>query len=183
MSSRRLRIFALSGSLRKNSSSSYILKNLGSILEETCDVEYFDGVALLPHFDDALIAADVVINFRKKIHESDGVIISQPEYAFGVSGSLKNALDWTVGSGEFSQKPVALVTAATGGENAHEAMLKTLGAIDCLVSPDTTLLISFIKSKLDTQGVVKDELVRRQLQSLARSFVTHVTSNLNTVTS
>jgi NAD(P)H-dependent FMN reductase len=105
------------------------------------------------------------------------VIISQPEYAFGVAGALKNALDWTVGSGEFSGKPVALITAATGGENAQEAMLKTLRAIDCKLSPETTLLISFVKSKLDQQGNIKDTDLKTQLQSLADHFVSQVAAH------
>jgi chromate reductase, NAD(P)H dehydrogenase (quinone) len=174
MSSKRLKILAISGSLRKNSSSTLILHHAGSILSKTCDVEYFDGIGQLPHFDDAKIIPPIVNDFRNKIMACDGVIISQPEYAFVVAGSLKNALDWTVGSGEFNGKPVSLITAATGGENAHEAMLKTLRAIDCQLSADNLLLISFVKSKFDQQGNIKDESLTIRLDSLSSNFVMQV---------
>src|SRR5215213_1481187 len=99
MSITRLNILAISGSLRKNASSTRVLNHLGYILSEICEIEYFDGIADLPHFDDSIAPSAEVVNFRNKINENDGVIICQPEYAFGVAGSLKNALDWTVGSG------------------------------------------------------------------------------------
>ena len=97
-----------------------------------------------------------VSNLREKLSQADGVIICTPEYAFGVPGALKNALDWTVSSDSFSGKPTTLITASTGGENAHEAMIKVLGAIDAKLSPETTLLIKFVRSKMDTNGNVTD---------------------------
>lgn len=175
MSTKPLRILAISGSLRDNASSSRVLKYVGSILGPSCEVEFYDGISRLPHFNDSKMIHAEVDELRNKISYSDGVIISQPEYAFGVAGSLKNALDWTVGSGEFSGKPVALITAATGGENAHEAMLKTLRAIDCQLSEETCLLIPFIKSKLDQQGNIKDADLQMQLQNFVHDFISKLT--------
>ena len=70
--------------------------------------------------------------------DADGVIICTPEYAHGVPGSLKNAIDWTVGTGEFSGKPTMLITASTDGKNGHKALLETLKVIEAKnISPFT----------------------------------------------
>ena len=60
-------------------------------------IELFDGVGNLPHFNDSDEVDPRVEEFRTKIKTADAVLICTPEYAFGVPGSLKNALDWTVG--------------------------------------------------------------------------------------
>ena len=106
--------------------------------------------------------------------QADGVIICTPEYAFGVPGALKNALDWTVSSGSFSGKPTALITASTGGENAHEALIKILGAIDAKLSPKTTLLIQFVRSKMDVHGNITNPDTAQQLKTLIESFVNFI---------
>ena len=95
---------------------------------------------------------------------ADGVIICTPEYAFGVPGSLKNALDWTVGSGSFEGKPLALITASTGGQYAHGALQLILkNALGAHLSDDTSLLISFIRTKLDSTGAITDTATKEKL--------------------
>jgi NAD(P)H-dependent FMN reductase len=157
-----IKILGISGSLRKNSSCSLILSEARRLAGNALEIEIYDGIRSLRLFDDPDDPSREVSAFKEKIRTASGVLICQPEYAFGVSGALKNALDWTVGTGEFSKKPVALITAATGGLNAHEALQKTLTAIDCTLSRDTQLLITAVKSKIDGSGRLKDdELVNR----------------------
>ena len=70
------------------------------------------------------------MHFRKSIEEADAVLICTPEYVFSLPGILKNALEWTVSTTVFSDKPTALLTASSSGEKAHESLLlvmKTLG--------------------------------------------------------
>jgi NAD(P)H-dependent FMN reductase len=75
----------------------------------------------LPHFDPDLEveAPEVVLRFRAACETSAGVLLAVPEYTFGIPGSFKNALDWTVGSGSFYRKPIALVDVAPPGRGAH----------------------------------------------------------------
>ncbi|MBS1504105.1 MAG: NAD(P)H-dependent oxidoreductase [Bacteroidetes bacterium] len=152
-------ILAISGSLRTGSSNHTILECLGKLIPSGTDYVIYDGLSTIPAFDPGLDhnAPEPVVRFRQKISEADAVIICTPEYAFGVPGALKNALDWTVSSGSFSGKPVALITASTGGENAHEAMIKILGALDAKLSPKTTLLISFIRTKIINGNIIENE--------------------------
>ncbi|MGZ3819596.1 MAG: NADPH-dependent FMN reductase, partial [Mucilaginibacter sp.] len=84
---------------------------------------------------------------------------------------LKNALDWTVSSASFSGKPTALITASTGGENAHEALIKILGAIDANLIKEATLLISFIRSKMDSEGNITDEETDQKLKELLAALI------------
>src|SRR5690349_20688970 len=100
-----IKILAISGSLRANSSNSIVVRFLSTLMPSNISYSIYGGLGSLPHFNDSEEAAPAVIEFRKRVAEADGIIICSPEYAFGVPGSLKNAIDWTVGSGEFVNKP------------------------------------------------------------------------------
>ncbi|MGZ3752639.1 MAG: NADPH-dependent FMN reductase, partial [Mucilaginibacter sp.] len=151
-----------------------ILNSLGKMLPPNVNFTIYNGLSDIPAFDPGLdnetppLAVSV---FREKLAEADGIIICTPEYAYGVPGALKNALDWTVSSASFSGKPAALITASTGGENAHEALIKILGAIDANLIKEATLLISFIRSKMDSEGNITDEETERKLHSVLNTLL------------
>jgi chromate reductase len=166
------RILAIPGSLRSNSSSNYILSAIISAAPKDIECEIYQGIGSLPHFNDPEEIPGPVVEFRQKIRESDAVLICTPEYAFGIPGSLKNALDWTVGTGDFVDKPVGLVTASSQGEKGHAAMLLVLTAISARVIDESTLLISFVKAKLDRNGNVKDNSLLEQLTAVVRVLAT-----------
>lgn len=161
-------ILAISGSLRAGSSNHAILRYLGGLAPGNVDYIIYDGLSQLPHFDPGLDNDDPpepVSALRKLLAEADGVVICTPEYAYGVPGSLKNALDWTVSSGSLVDKPLALITASTGGQNAHAALLLTLGALSANVLENATLLISFIRSKMDGDGNITDGDTQAKLKA------------------
>jgi chromate reductase, NAD(P)H dehydrogenase (quinone) len=165
-----VKILAIPGSLRENSSSNQILKAFIELSPPDVSVEIYDGVGRLPHFNDAEKPSDEVIAFRAKISNADAVLICTPEYAFGIPGSLKNALDWTVASGEFVEKRVGLITASSQGEKGHAALLLVLQALSSNVVEDATLIISFVRSKLNGDGSLKDPKVADDLKSV----ITHL---------
>jgi len=167
-------ILAISGSLREGSSNHNILGLLCKMLPAGVDYNIYEELRNIPAFDPGIdndTPPSTVSNLREKISQADGIIICTPEYAFGVPGALKNALDWTVSSGSFAGKPTALITASTGGENAHEAMIKILGAIDAKISSETTLLIQFVRSKMDAAGNITDLVIAQNLKALAGAFI------------
>lgn len=129
-------------------------------------VDVYDGIGTLPHFNDAAEAPNTVLDFRNRIKAADAVLICTPEYAFGVPGSLKNALDWVVGSGELMNKPVSLITASSQGERGHAALLLILNALSAMVIEEGTLLIPFVRSKLDANAKVSDLTVMHDLQKV-----------------
>ncbi len=167
----QMNILAISGSLRSNSSNNAVINAAVTYFPPGVNVTIYDGLGRLPHFNDISDPSPEVIDLRNKIRQADGVLICSPEYAFGVPGSLKNALDWTVSSGEFVNKPLALVTAATGGQNAHAALLLIFTALSANLTPDTTLLISFIRTKMNTAGEVIDPTTLDNIHKVVAAFI------------
>ncbi|HEX5168088.1 MAG TPA: NAD(P)H-dependent oxidoreductase [Cyclobacteriaceae bacterium] len=166
-----MNLLILPGSLRRKSSSNAIMKVIVEMITPEVEVEVYDKIGTLPHFNDPDEAPEPVNEFRMKIKKADAVLICTPEYAFGIPGSLKNALDWTVGSGEFIDKPVGLVTASSQGERGHAALLLVLGAISAKIIEEATLLISFVRAKLDEKGNVKDVATFNGLQKVVQSIL------------
>ncbi len=103
-------ILAISGSLRGASSNTELLKTVTRAMPTSAEMRLFEGLGNLPAFNpDIEPAPESVSAFRTLIAAADAVAISTPEYAHGVPGVLKNALDWLVGSGELYRKPVVLL--------------------------------------------------------------------------
>lgn len=161
-----MKILAIPGSLRANSSSNKVLQAIADMMPSEVNFTTYKEMESLPHFNDPEEAPEVVLRFREAIKESDAVLICTPEYAFGVPGALKNALDWTVGSGEFIDKPVALITASSQGQYGHAALLLILGAISANVIHEASLLISFIRAKLDDSGIKDPETTTRLREAI-----------------
>jgi chromate reductase len=125
----------------------------------------YNGMDNLPHFSpdrDFEYSPASVLDLREQLKGADAVIICTPEYAFGMSGSLKNLLDWTVSSGEFVNKPVAAWSASplqTGGSKAHAWLIQVLGVLTAEIVIGASLNIPFIKTRMDADGEVADAAI------------------------
>jgi len=169
---RKKKILGISGSLRANSSASAILNVVAGMVPEQVEFSIYNGVAEIPAFNDSNEIPETVVAFIKLLSDADGVFFVIPEYAFGVPGALKNALDWTVSSSTaFPDKPVALITAATGGDKAHAAFLLTLKAMSTKIPEGATLLLSFIRSKLNEKNEVKDKATLDSIRTVISSLI------------
>ena len=171
------RILAIPGSLRSGSTNHHILKHFSNLVPAGVSYQIYAGLASIPPFDpgnDDDYPPEPVFELRELLKQADGVIICTPEYAFGVPGQLKNMLDWTVSSGSFSEKPVALITASLGGEAAHAAMLLILGALNAQVADGAKLNISFIRSKMDIEGNVTDAHTVEAMNSVLQAFLSGI---------
>jgi chromate reductase len=170
-------IFAIPGSLRSGSSNHAILNHIGGLMPVDINYNIYDHLAAIPPFDPGLDnehPPEAVAELRSFITNADAIIICTPEYAYGVPGQLKNALDWMVSSSSFVDKPVALITASLGGEAAHAAMQLILGALSAKVIPEATLLVQFIRSKVNADGViingVTEERIGKVVEELVKSL-------------
>ena len=135
-----MRILGLSGSLRRDSHNSSLLRAAAKALPPGVELELFDGLAELPHYDadlDVDPAPVSVDRLRDAIADADGVLIATPEYNGSIPGALKNALDWAsrpFPDNALRGKPAAVVGASTGMFGAVWAqaevrkVLKTIGA-------------------------------------------------------
>jgi chromate reductase, NAD(P)H dehydrogenase (quinone) len=152
------KILAISGSTRKDSTNQHLIKAITEITRERLIILPYERISVLPHFNPDLSddAGTEVNNFRDLIRQSDAVLICTPEYAHAIPGSLKNAIDWTVGSGDFSGKIVMLITASSDGKYGHLSLLETLRVIEAIVPPALQLLIPFAKTKIHHNGNITD---------------------------
>src|SRR5690349_3915443 len=108
---RPIQILAISGSLRAASSNTTVLRALAALALAGVAITLYDRLGELPYFNPDLdregdTPPAVVADLRARIARADALLISSPEYAHGVPGVLKNALDWLVSSLEFPGKPV-----------------------------------------------------------------------------
>jgi chromate reductase len=109
-----MQILAISGSLRAASTHTTLLKAAAALAPEDVSLNVFCGLGNLPHFNPDLdegLPHAALAEFRWQLSKSAGVIFSSSEYAHGVPGAVKNALDWVVARGELYEKPVALFSA------------------------------------------------------------------------
>jgi chromate reductase len=136
MTSRPICLLAISGSLRRASTNRALLGAVALLAPADMTITIYDGVAALPHFNPDLDVDPLpamVIDLRAQVGAADGLLFSAPEYARGVPGSLKNALDWLVSSDVFPGKPVAFFHASERGVVSQAALrliLETMSAPD-----------------------------------------------------
>jgi chromate reductase, NAD(P)H dehydrogenase (quinone) len=135
-----MRILGISGSLRRDSHNTSLLRAAALSLPSGVELELYDGLADLPHYNADLEvepALDPVARLREAIADADGVLIATPEFNGSIPGALKNALDWAsrpFPDNALRGKPVAVVGASTGMFGAVWAqaevrkVLRTIGA-------------------------------------------------------
>lgn len=167
------KILAICGSTRKTSSNLNLINAIADLTKEKFQISIFDGLSDIPAFNPDLdheAPPEAVNRFRNQLKDADGILICTPEYAMGVPGSLKNAIDWTVSSCEFSNKPVALITASSLGENGHESLMKTLRIIESKITDQTQLVISYVKTKVSRDNKITDTTTLRDVEKLIEAF-------------
>lgn len=170
------KILAISGSLRQKSSNTTLMNAIISLASNHLDFSIYNGLGELPHFNPDIDIDEGPIQVRElrtQLKKADGVLICTPEYGNGVPGSLKNALDWVVSSGEFMNKPTAVISASPspmGGDKAHASLLLTLNMINADVVEGTSMIIPHITLKLNKEGIITDPETVKELQLVLRQL-------------
>lgn len=131
---KRFKLLGISGSIREQSYNSAILQTLSKAVADIADMDIFplNDVPLYNQDTDLDPALPAVAALRTAIRDADGLVIASPEYNFGVSGVLKNALDWAsrpYGASPLVGKPVLTLTSSpafTGGARAQAQLTETL---------------------------------------------------------
>ena len=168
------KVVAISGSTRQNSINHSLIKAIVELSSASLDITVFDRIGNLPQFNpdyDGDIVTKEVSNFRQQLNNAEGVIICTPEYAHGVPGTLKNAIDWTISSSSFPQKPTMLITASTGGHYGHKALMETLKAIEAKNIDNLQLVIPFVKTKLNMDNKIIDDKTLVDVKKLIADFI------------
>jgi chromate reductase len=170
-----VKIVAISGSLRTGSSNTSVLRALVALAPADIEVTFYEDLATLPPFnpdldEEGMTAPFPVAAFRKQLREADAVLISTPEYAHGVPGVLKNALDWVVGSGELVEKPVAVINPSPRSTYAQASLLETLKVMNTNIIEQASVTLQGMGRNLEPSAVAANpELaasLRGSLQAL-----------------
>jgi chromate reductase len=170
-----LKIAVISGSTRASSSNANLIHAITKFAAGTFEINVYTGISALPHFNpdldmDPEQAAPEVAELRQFLRAADGILICTPEYAMGVPGTLKNALDWTVSSMEFSHKPVALITASLSGVHAHISLLGTLLILEARLTARTQLLVPAVQTKVNAEAQITDPGTAESITQLLESL-------------
>jgi chromate reductase, NAD(P)H dehydrogenase (quinone) len=166
------KILAIIGSTRENSTNLRIVKAIAELTNEQFSITIFDKLAQLPHFNpdlDKENPPNEIVAFRQQIEKADGIIICTPEYVFSLPGSLKNALEWTVSTVIFTDKPIGLITASASGEKAHEELKLIMTTLGAKFTQQTQILIQGIKGKVEG-NVITDEGTVLKFKELVKSL-------------
>lgn len=162
-----MKILAIPGSLRKNSTNKSLLRAAASLLPDGMEILHYDGIGQLPHFNPDLEGHEpaTVTEFKQLVGESDGLLISSPEYAHGVPGSLKNALDWLVGGSEMVGKPVALFNASPRAAHAQVLLQETLKTMSARVIPEAYLEVPLLGKTMTAEEMAAHPVISKNLRA------------------
>ena len=158
-------ILAISGSLRAVSINSMLLRAAARLAPPGIGIDVYRDLGTLPLFNPDLETQDPrqVAELRTRIVSSAAVLIASPEYAHGVTGVLKNALDWMVGNESFVGKPVALWNASPRATIAQAALRETVETMAARIIPEACVTLPILGSGLDEDGIVNNPAIRHTI--------------------
>jgi chromate reductase, NAD(P)H dehydrogenase (quinone) len=168
-----MNILAISGSLRATSLNTAVLQAAGRLAPPGVAIEIFEGIGNLPFFNSDLDGDRLpkeVAEFRTVIGKADGLLISSPEYARGVAGVMKNALDWLVGSFEFPNKPVALINTSPRATHAVAALTVTLETMSARLVQDASITLPLLGTTNDAASIAANAEFAAMLRSALERY-------------
>jgi NAD(P)H-dependent FMN reductase len=174
-------ILLVSGSTRSLSTNTAALRTARAVAPAGVTTILYDGLADLPAFtpdSDPENPHRAVAELRQCLTASDAVLFCTPEYAGTVPGSFKNALDWTVGTGELYEKPVAWISvAAPGRGQGAEATLRTvLGYVAARVIEAACVRIPVQRDQVGPDGELTGDPTRAEIAGVLTAMADYLTS-------
>lgn len=181
-----MKILAISGSLRRDSYNTKLLRAAEELFPSVAEFELWEGLKEIPPYDeddDVQPAPAAVAALRAAVAGADAVLIATPEYNSSIPGQLKNAVDWVsrpVATNPLRNKPVAVIGASTGAFGAvwsQAELRKVLAATGARVV-DADVAVGHAHAKFDERGELVDETVREQLQEVVDGLLAETPARL-----
>lgn len=171
-----MKVLGLCGSLRSQSLSAALLRAARSLAPAGVDFHIFDGHGQLPLFNPDLepTAPESVVALWAAVTAADVIVIASPEYAHGVTGTIKNTLDWLVGHVPFAYKPVAVFNPAYQSHHADEALKEILRTMSADLIPEACVRIPVIGSGVAPGDIAATAMFSSALTSAFQAIVAHV---------
>jgi chromate reductase, NAD(P)H dehydrogenase (quinone) len=177
-----MQILLISGSLRSGSTNTAALETARLVAPPGLSMTFYEGMATLPHFnpdDDLDTPPAAVLDYRARLQAADAVLLSTPEYAGALPGSFKNALEWTVGSGDLMNKPVGWINASgspTKAADAYDSLRKVLGYVGAVIVEDACADVPVPRSAVGPDGAVTDPAIRDRIAAVVAALAHHVSA-------
>jgi NAD(P)H-dependent FMN reductase len=169
-----VKILALSGSARRESTNTALLRAVSRAAPEGVEVAVYDGIGRLPVFSPDLEAEplpDAVANYIGRAEAADGLIIASPEYVRSIPGGLKNAVDWLVSRDTLAAKPIALLHASHRGDDMLAALRVVMATVSERFAPDIFLRFPLLtKTQAEIADFIDAPENARQVEAYLRSF-------------
>ena len=171
-----IRLLLVSGSLRAVSSNGAVLDAIAALAPPHVRVARYDGLADLPAFNPDLdgegaIAPPPVARWRAAVAAADAVAICSPEYAHGVPGALKNALDWLVSGPDVPGLPVAVVNATRRAHHAHDSLMETLRTMSAEVVEVASVKLPLAPGQRTADAILADPALAAMLTAALEALL------------
>jgi chromate reductase, NAD(P)H dehydrogenase (quinone) len=175
-----MRILGISGSLRRDSHNTALLRAAAEMLPPGAQFELFDGLRDVPPYDADLDTPELqgpgVDALKHAIERADAVLIATPEYNHSIPGVLKNALDWAsrpVSDTVLRGKPAAVIGASTGLFGAVWSQAETRKVLSAIGADvvDRELPVMQAHTQFDEYGDLREEDLRAQLAEHVAALV------------
>lgn len=149
---------AISGSLRAVSSNTVLLQAAALLAPAGTTIALYPDLAALPAFNPDLEAdlPPIVATLHRLVGDADGLLIASPEYARGIPGALKNALDWLVGSETFPGKPVALFNASPRASDAQAALRLVLTTMSARIVDEACITVPLLAKGMSAEAIAAE---------------------------
>jgi len=179
-----MNILCLSGSLRTASINSMLLRATARLAPGDINVSIFNGLGELPLFNPDLevnLPASVA-TFHRAVAEADALLFASPEYAHGVTGTIKNALDWLVGFEPFASKFVAVLNCSPRAHHADDTLRETLRTMAAVIVESASISIPLLGAGLDESAMVGTPSVAGAICEALRALQDAVVSRRGSLT-
>jgi chromate reductase, NAD(P)H dehydrogenase (quinone) len=180
-----MHLLALSGSLRIGSSNTTLLEAAARLAPSNATVTLWNDLGALPHFNPDLESADatrlpaIVAEWRAAVGKADALLLSTPEYARGLPGSFKNALDWLVGSLDFPGKAVAILSPSARSVHARAQLRLVLTTMSARVIERPSSVIQLPGRDMTLMDILDNPEVSDSIRSAMSEIVDDVHRILN----
>jgi NAD(P)H-dependent FMN reductase len=171
-----MRLLAISGSLRRASTNTAALEALARLAPEGVKVLLYRDLAKLPPFNPDNDLEDgpkpePVETLRALVSVSDALVIAAPEYAHGLPGGLKNALDWLVASETFAGKPTALLNTSPRAFHAQASLREILSTMAARLIPEAFMSISLTGKGVTADDILAETVCTRRLTESLEALI------------
>ncbi|WP_455925150.1 NADPH-dependent FMN reductase [Pseudomonas putida] len=165
-------LLTLCGSLRQGSTNRALLQALAHLAPADLPVLHYEGIGQLPLFNPDLSDTPpaAVRDLHAAVAAADGLLIACPEYARGIPGAFKNALDWLVASEQFPGKPVALFNASPRASEAQAALRLVLLTMSARIVESASVTVNLLSKDMTAADIVADPGLAEVLSSALGHF-------------